>query len=230
VEQIWSLLLNALFKRRTPHDLSRLRGLDWDEVVPAYEVHWEGQTMQAVPLPVTEPAWLVVRPEAWAEISCFVRWIQRRDAPDPVETPPHFTPLGENQQTQLEESYDREWPALADHGVRTLALMHLSGRLISWKSLDGYETAARMGQAAVKDLILTRQFSALVEAAADTILSKFYPAEDNSCAITSSMRRVCPFVRACSSNSLLSFSFPVVTRWSRATRSGSISTCDSVCR
>jgi hypothetical protein len=52
--------------------------------------------------------------------------------------------------------------------------MHLNGRLVAWKSLDGYEAAVRMGRAAVKDLMLTRQFSALVNAAAEPAIRITY--------------------------------------------------------
>jgi hypothetical protein len=64
----------------------------------------------------------------------------------------------------VEKILEGAWPALIDLGARTLALMHLSGQLISWRSLDGYESAVRMGRAAVKDLVLTRHASALVNA------------------------------------------------------------------
>ena len=65
-----------------------------------------------------------------------------------------------------------------------MILIHLSGDLVAWKSLDSFKTAVRMGQAALKDLILTQQLNALVDATAEPGIkityernSAFNPAE-----------------------------------------------------
>lgn len=164
VEQVWSFLLSMLYGDRKPHDLSRLRNVAWDELFSARAASWENQMMQVVRLPITEPAWLIVRPELWSQISHFVEWVQQRNTQPPPEPQPLFIPLNGDQQKQVEEFLEGAWPTLIDLGARTLALMHLSGRLISWRSLDSYESAVRMGRAAVKDLVLTRHSSALVNA------------------------------------------------------------------
>jgi hypothetical protein len=48
-----------LFGARAPLDLAKLRDVVWAEQFPAQEVEWEGQPMQAVKLPVREPAWML---------------------------------------------------------------------------------------------------------------------------------------------------------------------------
>ena len=177
VEQVWSLLLSVApgyRQQRTPYDLSRLREFAWDNIFPAREVDWEGKTMQIVRLPAAEPAWLVIRPKLWRQINDFVKWVQQRDTQHPVEPQPLFIPATKEQQKQVEELLEGAWLTLIDLGARTLALMHLSGRLISWKSLDSYEAAVRMGQAAVKDLVLTWHFNELLDATAEPAIRMTY--------------------------------------------------------
>jgi bifunctional DNase/RNase len=174
VEQVWSFLLDMLHMHRKPHDLSRLRGLAWDELFPTKEANWDGQTMQVVRLPASESAWLVVRPELWRQLSRFVGWVQHRDISNLAEPQPTFVPLIADQQSQVEELLEQAWPTLIDLGARSLALMHLGGRLVSWKSLDSYDAAIRMGRAAVKDFVLQRSFTALVGAAAEPAIKITY--------------------------------------------------------
>jgi hypothetical protein len=164
VEQVWEFLLGVLYRHRAPHDLSRLRNMAWHEHFPARKFAWENQTMQVVQLPGSEPAWLVVRPQLWDQITRFVEWVQQRDTTQADDSQPLFVPLDADRQKELEEVLDAAWPALVDVGVRTLTLMHLSGQLVLWRSLDSYEFAVRMGQAAVRDLVLTRHLNALVYA------------------------------------------------------------------
>lgn len=173
VEQVWSLLLNLLSGHRTPYDLSRLRGLDWDRLIPTHATHWEGQSMQVVRLPGTQPAWLVVQPGLWSQIKHFVEWVQQRDASKPVEQP-LLIPLSSDRHRQVEQLLEEAWPPLSALGAHSLALMHLGGRLLFWKSRDTYETAARMGQAAVRDVVLTRHLAALVNAAAEPAIKIMY--------------------------------------------------------
>ena len=177
IERVWSLLLSVApgyRGNRTPYDLSRLREFAWSEIFPAQEANWEGQTMQVVRLPAAEPAWLVIRPNLWGQINDFVEWVQQRGTQQPTEPQPRFIPPTEEQEMQVEELLEGAWPALIDLGARTLALMHLSGRLISWKSLDSYEAAVRMGRAAVKDLVLTWHFNALLDATAEPAIRITY--------------------------------------------------------
>jgi RNA polymerase sigma-70 factor (ECF subfamily) len=174
VEHVWAFLLSMLYRDRTPHDLSRLRSIDWSEIFPARKFSWENQTMQVVQLPGSEPAWLVVHPQVWNQISAFVEWVQHRN-PRQVEDPqPLFVPLDGGLQKQIEELLEEAWPGLTNLGVRSLTLMHLNGQLVSWKSLDGYESAAFMGRAAVRDLVLTRHLNALVHAEAEPMIKLTY--------------------------------------------------------
>lgn len=174
VEQVWSFLLSVLDKHQKPSDLSRLRGIAWDELFSAREVNWENQTMYVVRLPGSEPAWLVVRPELGNQIIRFVEGLQHRDRLPATRPQPPFVPLEGDQHKQLEALLEGAWPTLIHLGARTLALMHLGGRLISWKSQDGYEPAVRMGRAAVKDLVLTSHFNALVHATAEPSINITY--------------------------------------------------------
>lgn len=130
--------------------------------------------MQVVRLPTSEPAWLVVRPELWTQIVNFVEWTQNRDTRRADRVRPLFVPLDEHQQEQIEAVLEEAWPALIDLGVRTLALMHLSGQPVSWKSLDGDESAVRMGRAAARDLLLTKHLNALVHAEAEPTIKLTY--------------------------------------------------------
>jgi bifunctional DNase/RNase len=134
VEQVWSFLLSVLYGSRNPRDLSRLRNTAWEELFSARAANWENQTMQVVQLPVAEPAWLVLRPERWSQISDFVEWAQQRNIEPPPQPQPLFIALNGDQQKQVE------------------------------KILEGAWSAVRMGRAAVKDLVLTRHSSALINA------------------------------------------------------------------
>jgi RNA polymerase sigma-70 factor (ECF subfamily) len=174
LEQVWSFLLSLLYKHQKPHDLSGLQNIPWDELFPAREVNWESQTMQMVRLPGSRPAWLVVRPELWTQITSFVDWVQHRDGRRAAKPQSLHVRLDGDRQKQIEELLEGAWPALIDLGARSLALLHLHGKLISWKSLDNYESAVRMGRAAARDLLLTRHFKALVHAAAEPAIRITY--------------------------------------------------------
>ena len=174
VEQVWSFLLSVLYKNRRPHELSRLESSAWGENFSARTFSWENQTMQVVQLPGSEPAWLVVRPQLWKQIINFVEWVQHRDTHHVDNPQPIFVPLDGDRQKQIEELLEGAWPGLIDLGARTLALMHLSGQLVSWKGPDGYESAVLMGRAAVRDLVLTRHLNALVHAGAEPMIRLTY--------------------------------------------------------
>ena len=161
IEHVWEFLVNMLYGTRTLPDLAKLRGIDWDERFPASEVHWQGQTAQAVQLPGREETWLLVQPDLWAEIRRFVEWSQRREMPQHPLSPEVVTlPI------DIEQEADAQLASaltdLASAGARMIVLMHMSGKLLAWKSYDGYENAVRMGRAAVKDYLLNRYLMSLI--------------------------------------------------------------------
>jgi uncharacterized protein len=163
LEHVWSFVVGLLHGNRMPRDLGQIRDLAWDQRVPAHEVEWEGQAMQAVRLPTQPAAWLVVRPDLWAQLQHFVEWIRRRDLPcQPPPIPPAVA-LAPDVQRRIEESLASAFTDLMGVGGRMIALMHLRGRLVAWQSSDSYEDTMRMGRAAVKDELLRRHLSSLID-------------------------------------------------------------------
>jgi hypothetical protein len=119
--------------------------------------------MQAVKLPAGEPAWLLVRPELWAQISGFVEWVQERHMPEKAPGIPAPVALAPEVERQVDELLNDALADMAEHGLRAAALMHISGRLVAWKGHDSYEDTLRMGLAAVKDHLLNQYLAALLE-------------------------------------------------------------------
>jgi hypothetical protein len=150
-----------LFGSRTAHDLGMLRGFDWDKHVTAREVTWEGETMQAARLPTAEPAWLLLEPRLWDEITDEVRWVQQIKNPLLDSQPPAYPPLSLEQTRQVSEFLEQSWSSLVDAGARVAALVRRDGTLVAWQSVAGEAAALRLGRAALRQKVLARHLAAL---------------------------------------------------------------------
>jgi RNA polymerase sigma-70 factor, ECF subfamily len=170
-EHMWLFIAGLLDRNRMPRDLSQLRNIAWDERVPAHEVEWQGQAMQAVRLPAEPAAWLLVQPDVWAQLRQFVDLIQHQELPCQPPPIPAAVDLTPEVQRGIDERLSSALTELEGVGGRMLALMHLSGRLAAWQSRDGYEDTVRMGRAAVKDELLRRHLSSLIDMDDEPVIS-----------------------------------------------------------
>jgi len=162
-EQLWSFVRELLFGAHSPLDLAKLRDIDWAERFPARDVEWEGLPMRAVKLPAPEPAWLIVRPELWGQIGDFVAWARGRRVPMGGVARPAPIVLAPEIQSQAEVLLARSLDGMADGELRSVVLMHMSGRLIAWRGRDAYEDVLRMGLAGVKAQLLGLYLDSLIE-------------------------------------------------------------------
>jgi hypothetical protein len=168
---MWLFIAGLLHGNRMPRDLGQFRDLAWDERVPAHEVEWEGQAMQAVRLPTGQAAWLIVQPDIWIQLRHFVECIQRRELPNQPPPIPAPIELAPGMQGRVEKLLSSAFADLDGVGGRIIALMHMSGKLVAWQGHDSYEDTVRMGRAAVKDELLRRHLSSLSDMDDEPVVS-----------------------------------------------------------
>ena len=156
-ERVWAFLLEELTGTRDPVEPAQLQTLDLSTRVPTREVTWEEQPMIAIHLPEPqETAWLLVRPQVWAQITARLHLFPDKTLLTPSSGEHDPAELKDSVQQAVETSLAR---LQADLAARTVLLIHPRGTPAAWKSLDSSETIMQLSREFVGTLAWRRELT-----------------------------------------------------------------------